>query len=64
MDCTKSSGSKPSKRALANIKRNVMMDLSREVEKYISYDQNHLHGLLGITSSINTLMRDEMSRYV
>ncbi|KAJ9136657.1 Aspartate aminotransferase [Pleurostoma richardsiae] len=61
---TTSSGLGPSRRALANIRRNLMMDLSREVERYTPYDQDHPQGLLDITSSINTLMRNEMSSFV
>lgn len=41
-----------------------MMDLSREAAKYPPYHPDHPEGLLDITSSINTLMLDEMSGYV
>ncbi|KAJ5703990.1 hypothetical protein N7493_011128 [Penicillium malachiteum] len=55
----------PSKRGLANITRDLMMDLSREAEAMPPYNrQTTPDGLVDLTSSLNDLMQNEMQSYI
>ena len=55
----------PSRRALKNIKPDLMLDLSREMADIPAYDEKaHPEGLIDITSSINALMIRELEQYV
>lgn len=54
----------PSKRGLANIKEDLMLDLSREIEKMTAYDEKlHPDGLIDLTSSLNELMLPDLQDY-
>lgn len=55
----------PSKRGLANIKQDLMLDLSREVAQIPPFDEKlHPDGLIDITSSVNALMLKDLEKYM
>jgi len=54
----------PSKRGLANLKPDIMIDIQYEVAKYPSYDPETCpEGVIDIASSMNGLTRDFLAKY-
>lgn len=54
----------PSKRGLANLKPDLMIDIQYEVAKYPSYDPDtNPDGVIDIASSKNGLMDDFLENY-